>query len=295
MEMSFGISDWRRWALAPLTTGCLLFAGAAQADIIQEPYTLSSSNGVLNLLMVAEARAVPTLSPLNPTGLVYSVCLRPSDGAETCPTPSANVIPYAGPLLKLRQGDVLNVHLVNNLPLLTDSKHAMNQQEEPGAGFLSLNPTNLHFHGMLVSAHLPTAGVPNYGDNIYVYTFNSANPAPPPLAAQHADVRIHSTDYSMKIPQNHPSGLFWVHSHIHGISLNQISSGLSGTISVGDVGDNVCRDEPCADFLATLPVRHLVIKDMQALANDWRTARGRINLTPPCACRQATAGWCCLP
>ena len=247
----------------------LLVSGAAQADTIQEPYTLSSSNGVLNLLMVAEAQTVPTLSPLNPKGLVYSVCLRPSYGSETCPPPPANVIPYAGPLLKLQQGDVVNVHLVNRLPPLTDSKHAVNP-EEPTETFLSMNPTNIHFHGMLVSAHYPTAAVPNYGDNIYVYTFNAANGSPPLLAAAHADVRIHSTDYSITIPKNHPSGLFWIHSHIHGISLNQISSGLSGTISVGNVGDYVCKNDSCSDFFSTLPIRELVIKDMQVLANGAR-------------------------
>jgi L-ascorbate oxidase len=252
-----------------LSAGCMLFAGESQSDTLQQPYTLTSSNGVLNLLMVAQAQKVPTLSPLNPTGLVYNVCIRPSNGSETCPPPPANVIPYAGPLLNLSQGDILNVHLVNNLPPLTDSKHAMNP-EEPTKTYLSMNPTNLHFHGMLVSAHYPTAAVPNYGDNIYVYTFNDANGTPSSLAAAHADVRMHSTDYSITIPKNHPSGLFWVHSHIHGISLNQVSSGLSGTISVGNVGDYVCHEDSCSSFFATLPNRFVVIKDLQVLADGTR-------------------------
>ena len=242
----------------------------AQADPIQEPYTLTSSNGVLDILMVAQTASVPTLAPLNPTGLVYSVCPRPSNTAiETCPPPPAGAAPYAGPLLKLKQGDTLKVHLVNNLPVLTDSKHAVNP-EEPTQAFLSMNPTNLHFHGMLVSAHWPTVGDPTYGDNIFVYTFNANNGLPPLLAAAHADVRVHATDYKFTIPANHPSGLFWVHSHIHGISLNQITSGLSGTISVGNVGDYVCNNTPCAGFFNTLPIRHMVIKDLQVLADGTR-------------------------
>lgn len=254
---------------SPAFAAFLLVAGVAEAATIQEPYTLSSSNGVLDLLMVAEAQTVPTLSPLNPTGLVYSVCIRPSNGSETCPPPPATVIPYAGPLLKLQQGDVVKVHLVNKLPPLTDSFHASNPNE-PNETFLSMNPTNIHFHGMLVSAHYPTAAVPNYGDNINVYTFNGKNGAPPALAAAHADVRIHSTDYSITIPKNHPSGLYWIHSHIHGISLNQITSGLSGTISVGNVGDYVCKNDSCSSFFASLPIRDLVIKDLQVLANGTR-------------------------
>jgi hypothetical protein len=267
IAMSSGSSGRNAAAFVRLFVGFLL-AGAAKAETIQEPYTLTSSNGVLNLLVVAQAQTVPTLSPLNPTGLVYSVCLRPAE-SESCPPPPKNVIPYAGPLLKLRQSDVLNIHLVNQLPPLTDSFHATNS-EEPQDKFLAMNPTNIHTHGMLVSAHYPTKAEPNYGDNVYVYTFNSANGAPPALAAAHADVRIHSTDYSITIPKNHPSGLFWIHSHIHGISLNQISSGLSGTITVGDVGDYVCNHDACLSFFATLPIRDMVIKDLQVLADGTR-------------------------
>ena len=102
---------------------------------------------------------------------------------------------------------------------------------------------------------------------VWIMSFNGT---PPALAAEHADVRMHSTDYSVTVPINHPSGLFWIHSHIHGISLNQISSGLSGTIAVGNVGDYVCNHNSCSSFFATLPIRHLVIKDLQALANGAR-------------------------
>ena len=123
---------------------------------------------------------------------------------------------------------------------------------------------------MLVSPHYPPVAVPNYGDNIYVYTFNPANGVPPALAAEHGDVRMRSTDYSITIPKNHPSGLFWLHSHLHGISLNQISAGLSGTITVGNVGDYVCNHDRCSSFFATLPIRHMVIKDFQALADGTR-------------------------
>jgi L-ascorbate oxidase len=269
--MSYGWSGRNAAPFVRLFAGFFLIGAARAATVpetIQEPYTLTSSNGVLNLLMVAQAQTVPTLSPLNPTGLVYSVCLRPAE-SESCPPPPKNVIPYAGPLLKLRQGDVLNIHLVNQLPPLTDSFHAANP-EEPQDEFLSMNPTNIHTHGMLVSPHHPTKAEPNYGDNVYVYTFNSAHGVPTALAAAHADVRIHSTDYSITIPKNHPSGLFWIHSHIHGISLNQISTGLSGTITVGDVGDYVCNHDACSSFFATLPIRDMVIKDLQVLADGTR-------------------------
>jgi hypothetical protein len=106
IAMSWGSSGHNAEAFVRLVVGFLL-AGAAKAEIIQQPYTLTSSNGVLNLLMVAQAETVPTLSPLNPPGLVYSVRLRPAE-SESCPLLPKKVIPYAGPLLKPRQGDVLN-------------------------------------------------------------------------------------------------------------------------------------------------------------------------------------------
>src|SRR5450755_2861469 len=66
------------------------------------------------------------------------------------------------------------VHLVNQLPLALDSDHA----SEPGHSFLTLNPTNIHTHGMLVSPNGPTATNPAYGDNVFVLTFNGANGKP---------------------------------------------------------------------------------------------------------------------
>ena len=74
-------------------------------------------------------------------------------------------------------------------------------------------------------------------------------------------------DYRIDIPANHPSGSFWFHPHIHGLALNQVSSGLAGIISVGSAGDYALGD------LSETPlpesnVRHLILKDMQVLASE---------------------------
>jgi hypothetical protein len=63
LAISWGSSGRNAAAFVRLFVGFLL-AGAAEAEIIQQPYTLTSSNGVLNLLMVAQAETVPTLSPV---------------------------------------------------------------------------------------------------------------------------------------------------------------------------------------------------------------------------------------
>ena len=68
--------------------------------------------------------------------------------------------------------------------------------------------TNIHFHGMHVSPR-------DNSDNI----FFSVEPG-----EQFA--------YSLAIPDDHPSGTFWYHSHAHGISEEQVFGGLSGMIIV---------------------------------------------------------------
>ena len=62
-------------------------------------------------------------------------------------------------------------------------------------------------------------------------------------------------DYRIDIPADHPSGAFWFHPHVHGISLNQVSSGLAGIISIGEVQDYIKR--------APSVVRYITLKDMQ--------------------------------
>jgi len=65
-------------------------------------------------------------------------------------------------------------------------------------------------------------------------------------------------DFRIVIPADHPSGIYWFRPHVHGISLNQVSSGLAGIISIGDVHDYASN--------APRRIRHLILKDMQVLA-----------------------------
>ncbi|MGH8246770.1 MAG: multicopper oxidase domain-containing protein, partial [Gammaproteobacteria bacterium] len=152
---------------------------------------------------------------------------------------------------------------MNKLPPITDSSHA----EEPGEAFLALNPTNIHTHGMLVSPHYPTAADPTYGDNVFVLTFNSANGTPVVSPHIHGVVALDFTDYEIKIPAHHPSGIYWFHPHAHGIGLNQVSAGLAGIITIGSVGDYICNEPGCANFAKTIGIRHIILKDTQVLAD----------------------------
>jgi FtsP/CotA-like multicopper oxidase with cupredoxin domain len=226
-----------------------------------EPITLTSKNGVLDILMIARAAPINTL-PSGPIGWVFQICARPSNKSDACPT-EVGAIPnyYGGTRLQLERGDLLKIRLVNQLPLALDSEHAT----EPDQQYLMLNPVNLHTDGLIVSPHGPTDGDPTYGDNVFVLTFNSGNGKPTASPRLHATVRYDYTDYSIRIPIDHPSGVFWFHPETHGLALNQISAGLGGIITVGHVNDYVCKGTFCSLLLPQIGVRHIILKDTQIL------------------------------
>src|SRR5262249_52705490 len=188
---------------------------------------------------------------------LYEVCSR-SAGRLDCAHGQGTVTSYGGVRLALR------VHLVNRLPAIDRVK--LNRVNEPGQANLALNPTNLHTHGLLVRARAPAMDDPTFGDYVFVSLFNRANGVPEPQAAhQHGPIVMDAIDYRIEIPRNHRSGLFWFHPHIHGLSLNQVSSGLSGIITIGNVG-NYAHGDAMGRPVPEANVRHLILKDMQVLA-----------------------------
>ena len=221
---------------------------------------MSSANGVLDLLVIAKPVVITQFAPYQPTGWVYEICLRPTDGTTQCPgTAAANL--YGGTRLQLSPGDLLKIQLVNQLPL-GDKAYA----GDPGRAFLALNPTNLHLHGLLVSPRYATADDPTWGDNVFVYNFNSANGRPTLDSNLHGTALFDVVDYRMVVPLSHPSGLYWFHPHIHGITQDQITAGLSGIVTVGRVTDYACAATKCGPSDSPpLDVRHLILKDTEVL------------------------------
>ena len=93
---------------------------------------------------------------------------------------------YMPPTLRLRPGDRIELTLRNSCR----------------------RPTNIHFHGFLVSPR-------DHADNIGV----RVSPG-------------EETIYRLTVPKNHSPGLYWYHSHSHGDAQNQVMFGLCGTIVV---------------------------------------------------------------
>jgi len=250
-----------------------LFLGIspASAGSFVEPSVLSSSNGVLDILMIAKPQPVPSIvftppggAAMNPTGWVYEICPRPASGL-TCPQGgNSTVSDYGGTRLALKKGDTLKIRLVNKLPKMDPLK--VRHVNDPGDANIFLNPTNIHTHGLLTPARAATVGNPTFGDFIFVSVFNSTNGIPVPQSThQHGPIVMDTTDYVIPIPANHPSGLFWLHPHVHGIALNQVVQGLAAIITIGNVGDYALGDAVKTPFPAA-NIRHLTLKDMQVLA-----------------------------
>jgi len=263
---------WSRWgAVAALIAASATCSSTAPAADFVEPPVFASTNGVLDIMMIAKAKPIQEIAftppggggVIHPTGWVYEVCRRPASGL-TCPPGPGTVSPYGGVRLALRAGDVLKVRFVNRLPAVNPNK--LNHVTDPGQANLFRNPSNIHTHGLLTPARAATVSDPTFGDYVFVAVFNSANGVPVPQTShQHGAIVMDSVDYKIPIPPNHPSGLMWFHPHIHGSALNQVVQGLSGLITVGSVGDNVTGDAANVRF-PDANVRHMLLKEIQVLA-----------------------------
>ncbi len=119
--------------------------------------------------------------------------------------------------------------------------------------------SNIHTHGLIVSPEGFGFGAPHatpvYGDCVFVL---GTAPGPDSEAAAghmagHAGATAdpcsteanrppmvtggEATAYSYPIAADHPSGLFWVHPHVHGQSEPQVSNGLGALLTVGSLWD----------------------------------------------------------
>jgi FtsP/CotA-like multicopper oxidase with cupredoxin domain len=112
-----------------------------------------------------------------------------------------------GDTLRVHPGDILKIKLMNQLPVSADT-HPQDPPPGDHAAHFSFNITNLHTHGL----HVLASG---NSDNVFLEV--------PPNSSQ---------DYEISVPQNHPTGTFWYHAHLHGATAIQVSSGMAGALIV---------------------------------------------------------------
>ena len=179
---------------------------------------------------------------------------------------------YLAPVVELAPGDTLKVRLLNFLvPLAGNAADGVSHDtmHDPA------DATNLHTHGLIVlrkNALNPTRG---NGDNVFVSL-----------------KRGEWLDYSIRIPTElkssilckdepptrscagtmvHPNGLYWYHSHLHGISTAQVAGGMSGLLSIGPRDANLLANAPDAATQAqetsalsqTTDVFYLMLRDIE--------------------------------
>jgi FtsP/CotA-like multicopper oxidase with cupredoxin domain len=186
---------------------------------------------------------------------------------------------YLAPVVEAMPGDVVAARLVNRLSKPAGQPGA--QGGHVGHGPVDEIPTNLHyFHGGIVTPNnaRPKDARDGNGDNIYVHLKNGLSfeyevPIPGPNPKE-LDARVLEGAEGTYI--EHPSGLNWYHSHLHGRSSAQVMGGLSGLLSIGDPKINVvaCRRDPTdqrkclndpqgTDYLrARTDVRYAVLRDI---------------------------------
>lgn len=243
-----------------VSTACPATYAATSPEFKDLP-VFTSSNHVLDIQITARAKQIQ-MDEFSPEAWVYEVCFRKDVVKGACPADKRTVAEYGGMHLALQQGDHLKIHFINQLPPAPpDDKHL----NDPMGEYLAANPTNLHTHGLIVEPRQPSSDNPTYGD--YVYLFAYPKGTLPVSTMPGVTSTDQAVDYDYFIPLNHPSGSYFLHPHVHGLTLNQISEGLAGIITVGGVTDYLTgpATQAGAGLSPGITVRNMMLKDMEVL------------------------------
>ena len=125
-----------------------------------------------------------------------------------------------GPTIRAKPGDTLYIRLTNKLPADLVNEHPQDPHSPDHSGHFSFNITNLHTHGLNTSPN-------DDGDNVFLEIHPETYPGDP-KGTQLYKIHIHD---------KHPTGTFWYHSHFHGGTALQVSSGMAGALIIEDGTD----------------------------------------------------------
>jgi L-ascorbate oxidase len=231
----------------------------AEHSVAELP-VFTSANHLLDLLVVAKPSTI-TLGDRRPVAWVFEVCPRAVAWNDKCPAGAQTFAPYGGIRLQLYAGDHLRMRLVNRLPPAPADAIYAHGGDAMMNGMLNANPVNIHTHGLIVKPRKADAKDPSYGDYVFVLGYPAGKL--PPMVSPDETATDKPIQYDIYIPPHHPSGIYWFHPHVHGLSINQLSEGLSGIITIGRVTDYVSASNGTA-----IPERYFILKDMQVLGNS---------------------------
>src|SRR5258705_9382032 len=186
----------------------------------REPVVLASKEGVLEVRLTArqgQATLDTAATPVQGFLLFDYEVIRgtASNGQRS----GGNL--YPAPTLQVFPGERLIVHFGNGLTDLTIRDYFIPQytsRSQPVPLYpeqMTSSPLNLHTHGL----HISPKG---NADNVLLHI-------PPGM----------SNTYTYDIPRNMPQGMYWYHSHLHGLTSAQVYTGLVGLLAIGRTDGNL--------------------------------------------------------
>jgi FtsP/CotA-like multicopper oxidase with cupredoxin domain len=157
-----------------------------------------------------------------------------------------------GPTLNLNPGDQLNIAASNDVPEGTPVEQVSNSSNQCGDLEMYTSSLNIHYHGTTTS---PAC----HQDQVIHTVINSGE----------------TFQYSLPFPSYITPGLYWYHTHVHGIAEPTVQGGASGALVV----EGIQNYEPA---LAGMPYRVLVVRDQPVAGSPapGDTCAGNNNVTP---------------
>jgi FtsP/CotA-like multicopper oxidase with cupredoxin domain len=142
------------------------------------------------------------------------------------------------PTLHVNPGDTISISLTNNVKFVNigDSEVISSSSNLCGAATMNSASVNIHFHG--------TNTTPTCGSDEVIHTLVNTG---------------QTFQYTLQIPADEPPGLYWYHTHVHGIASATVQGGATGLIEV----EGIANIEPT---VSGLPERFLSVRDQQETA-----------------------------
>lgn len=214
------------------------------------------------ILTAACARGPDAVAALDPMPPVAGTCTRPPESSEIQNPPAlysrSGVLSVAlsfqtttdpqgrtlfcfltadglqNPALHVLPGDTLVVTVTNNTP---QGDFMMTLDAPCNDAQMYMSSTNIHYHGTNVS---PACG----SDEVIQTVVNSGE----------------AYQYTLDFPADEPSGLYWYHPHVHGVSDPMVMGGATGALVV----DGIENFQP---GVLDMTWQTIVIRDQRQFAN----------------------------
>jgi FtsP/CotA-like multicopper oxidase with cupredoxin domain len=171
-------------------------------SIVSDPFSISSQNGILK----AQFALAHSVDQAGYTHYCYKY------------DASGQIV--EAPTLRLNPGDTLNLEVLNRIAAdgNKDSGSSAMKMVMPSSndkvcgdgGAMTLNSTNVHFHGL----NIPPVC---HQDDVIDTLIQPGSPG---------------FKFNIQIPTTEPPGLYWYHPHVHGFTEFQVNGGAAGAIVV---------------------------------------------------------------